>query len=233
MLNDLIDGLITWVQQIDPTLRVLVAGLAILCETSLLIGLVVPGDSVLLVASTGVDGWSSWAALVVAGIVGALIGESLGFAIGRWVGAPLQRSWLGRRIGAERWRKAEEFLERRGGWAVFISRFLPMLHSLVPVTAGLARMRYSRFIAATVPACTIWAVAYVSIGALATASYTQLGRSLHWAGYAFVGVIVVFLAVVWFVKRRLGRAVDEELDETAMDEAVAVDDDAAGRTERD
>lgn len=205
MLNELIDGLIGAVQQIDPVLRTLLAGLAILLETTLLIGLIVPGDTVLLVAATGVDGWGSWAGLVAAGIVGALIGESLGYAIGRWLGAPLQRSWLGRRIGAERWRQAETLLAERGGVAVLVSRFLPVLHSLVPATAGIARMPYRRFIAWTAPACTIWALAYVSAGALATASYQQLGRSLHWAGYAFVAVIVVFALVVWLAKQRLAR----------------------------
>lgn len=223
MLNDLIDGLIAWVQQIDPSLRILVAGLAILLETSLLIGLVVPGDSVLLVAATGVDGWGSWAALVAAGVIGALIGESLGFLLGRLLGEPIRRSWVGRRVGAERWRQAELLLQRRGGWAVFVSRFLPVLHSLVPVTAGLGGMRYRRFIAATVPACLVWAVAYVSIGAIATASYQHLGRSLHWAGYAFVAVIVLALVAVWLVKRRLervvGRAIDDHVGECGDDVA--------------
>lgn len=216
MLNDLIDALIGAVQQIDPGLRILLAGLAIMLETTLLVGLVIPGDTVLLVAATGVEGWGSWAALVGAGIGGALVGESLGYLIGRVLGEPLQRSWLGRRIGASRWRQAEHFLAERGGTAVFVSRFLPVLHSLVPVTAGIARMPYRRFIAWTAPACTIWALAYVSVGALATASYEQLGRSLHWAGYAFVGVIVLFVVIVWLVKRRLERrfAVEETDEES-------------------
>ena len=214
MLNDLIDGLITWVQQIDPTLRVVLAGVAILLETSVLIGLLVPGDSVLLVAATGITTWGGWIALVLAAIIGALAGESLGYLLGRWIGRPLQRSWLGRRIGEARWRQAERLLQRRGGWAVFISRFLPVLHSLVPVTAGVAGMRYSRFMLATVPACVIWSLAYVSAGALATASYRQLGHSLHWAGYAFVGVIALFLFASWFVKRQLGRRVERDGDET-------------------
>ena len=205
MLNDLIDGLIGAIQQIDPVLRILLAGLAILLETTLLVGLVIPGDSVLLLAATGVDGWGSWAALVGAGLGGALIGESLGYAIGRWLGEPLQRSWLGRLIGEERWQRAARFLGERGGVAVFISRFLPVLHSLVPASAGIAKMPYRRFIAWTAPACTIWALAYVSAGALATASYQQLGHRLHWAGYAFVGVVLLFVAGVWLVKRRLAR----------------------------
>ena len=212
MLNELIDWLISTVQQIDPVLRFLLAGLAILLETSLLIGLIVPGDTVLLVASTGVTNWGAWAALVAAGIIGALCGESLGYLIGRWLGEPVQRSWLGRKIGAKRWAAAEAFLHRRGGVAVFISRFLPVLHSLVPATAGIARMPYRKFMAWTAPACTIWALAYVSAGALATASYAQLGQRLHWAGYIFVAVIVLFLVGMWLVKRMLSRRVDAEVD---------------------
>jgi membrane protein DedA with SNARE-associated domain len=47
---------------------------------------------------------------------------------------------------------------------VFISRFLPVLHSLIPLTVGMSTMRYRKFMAWTVPACVIWAFAYVTVG---------------------------------------------------------------------
>ena len=50
---------------------------------------------------------------------------------------------------------------------MFVSRFLPVLHSLVPLTVGMSTMRYRRFIAWTLPACLIWATAYVTVGATA------------------------------------------------------------------
>jgi membrane-associated protein len=171
-----------------------------------LIGLIVPGDTIVLVASTAVDGVAEYVALAFVVIVGALIGESIGFALGRWFGPHIQHSRLGRRLGEENWARAQRYLDRRGGPAVFISRFLPVLHSLIPLTVGMSTMRYRKFMAWTVPACVIWAFAYVTVGSLAAVSYRELSRELHWAGYVFVAVIAAFLLAVWGVKKLLVRS---------------------------
>lgn len=210
MLNDLIDWLITSVQAIDQGWLIAIAGLAILLETSLFVGLLVPGDSVLLLAATGVTGWGSWGALVAAAICGALLGESIGFALGRWIGGPLRNSRAGRLIGERNWELAERYLRRRGTLAVFVSRFLPVLHSVVPAAAGMAGMPYRRFMMATIPACVLWALVYVSVGSLAAASYEAIGSQLKWAGVVFAGVILLFVLVSWLVRRKLQRTVESE-----------------------
>ena len=205
-MNELLDWILDTVQAVDPVARTLLAGLGIMLETSVLIGLVVPGDTIVLVASTAVDGVGEYLGLTFAVIVGALIGESIGFALGRWFGPHIHHSRVGRRIGEENWARAQRYLERRGGPAVFLSRFLPVLHSLVPLTVGMSTMRYRRFMAWTVPACVIWAFAYVTVGWLAAGSYRELSRELHWAGYVFVAVIAVFLIGVWAAKKLILRA---------------------------
>lgn len=204
-MNELLDQLLDAVQSVDPVLRTLLAGIGILLETSILIGLVVPGDSIVLVASTAVDGTLEYFALVVTVILGAIAGESIGFALGRWFGPHIRASRLGRRIGEDNWASAERYIARRGGIAVFISRFLPVLHSLVPVTVGMSPMRYRVFLAWTAPASVIWAFAYVSVGSAAAGSFRELSRELHWAGYVFVGIIALFLIVVLVVKKVLQR----------------------------
>lgn len=205
-MNELLDWILDTVQNVDPVLRTLLAGVGIMLETSVLIGLVVPGDTIVLVASTAVDGPVEYLALALTVIVGALIGESIGFGLGRWFGPHIQHSRLGRRIGEHNWLRAQHYLERRGGPAVFLSRFLPVLHSLVPLTVGMSTMSYRRFLAWTAPACTVWAFAYTTVGWLAAGSYRELSRELHWAGYLFVGVIAVFLVVVWAAKKLILRA---------------------------
>jgi membrane-associated protein len=239
-VNELLDWILDTVQAVDPVARTLLAGLGIMLETSVLIGLVVPGDTIVLVASTAVDGAGEYLALTFTVIAGALIGESIGFGLGRWFGPHIQRSRLGRRIGEDNWAKAQRYLDRRGGPAVFISRFLPVLHSLIPVTVGMSTMRYRRFIAWTVPACVIWAFAYVTVGSLAAGSYRELSRELHWAGYLFVAAIAVFLLAVWGAKKLIvrlesrhmapGRADDAEpdlLDAVDAVEAVEANDEGS------
>jgi membrane protein DedA with SNARE-associated domain len=205
-VNDILNWLLTTVQSVDPTLRTAIAGVGMLLETSILVGLVVPGDTIVIVASTAIHGWAEYFFLIGAVITGALAGESIGFALGKFFGPRIRASALGRRIGGAAWSQAELYVDRRGGIAVFVSRFLPVLHSLIPVTVGMSTMSYRRFMAWTVPACVIWSVAYISVGALAAGSFRELSGQLHSASYIFVGIIVAFLAVVFVVKKMLSRS---------------------------
>jgi membrane protein DedA with SNARE-associated domain len=228
-VNELLDWILDTVQSVDPIARTLIAGLGIMLETSVLIGLIVPGDTIVLVASTAVDGVGEYIALTLVVIVGALAGESIGFALGRWFGPHIQHSRLGRKLGEENWARAQRYLDRRGGPAVFISRFLPVLHSLIPLTVGMSTMRYRKFMAWTVPACIIWAFSYVTVGWLAADGYRELSRDLHWAGYVFVAVIAVFLLVVWGVKKLLVRSEARHMAD-ASDSVVPVGADGVVRT---
>lgn len=204
-MNEFLTWLLDAVQSVDPVLRTILAGVAIMLETSVLIGLIVPGDTVVLVAATAVDSFAEGAVLVVVVIVGALIGESIGFWLGRWLGPRIRFSRLGKRLGEDNWARSELYLRRRGGPAIFLSRFLPVLHSLVPLTVGMSGFSFRRFLAWTAPACTVWAIAYVSVGAAAAGTYRELSDQLHYAGYVFVGIIAVFLVLAYVVKRLIVR----------------------------
>jgi len=205
-VNEILNWLLASVNDIDPWLRTAIAGFGMLLETSLLVGLIVPGDTIVIITSTAVTGWADYLSLVGVVVLGALAGESIGFALGHYFGPKIRASRLGKRIGERAWNQAENYLDRRGGIAVFISRFLPVLHSLIPVTVGMGAMRYRTFMAWTVPACIIWSVAYISVGALAAGSYRQLSGQLHAAGYIFVGIIGAFLLAVVVVKKLLSRS---------------------------
>ena len=207
------------VQSVDPVLRTVLAGVAIMLETSILIGLVVPGDTVVLVAAIGVTSWSEGIALGLAVVVGALIGESLGFWLGRWAGPHIRSSWLGRRIGEQHWERSERYLRRRGGIAIFLSRFLPVLHSLVPLTVGMSGYAYRRFIAWTLPACVVWTTIYVGLAAGAAGSYHQLSQRVHYAGYFFVGAIAVLLIAVLIVKKLIARREERHMQDEPNREA--------------
>ncbi|WP_423917512.1 DedA family protein [Frigoribacterium sp. 2-23] len=213
-MNDVLGGLLDFVQSIDPLLRTLLAGVAMMFETSVLLGLVVPGDTVAIVAATAVATPVEFVGLVIALVVGALTGESVGFALGRWFGPRIRSSALGRRIGVHNWDRAERYLARRGGVAVFVSRFLPVLHSLIPLTVGTSPMRYRTFLAWTTPACILWALAYVSVGAAAAGSYRELADRLHYAGYVFVAIIVIFAAAVFAVKKVLQKREERHMRAT-------------------
>lgn len=206
-MTDLLGGLIDLISSVPPIWRNLLAGVFIMLETSIFIGLVVPGDTVVLIASTGVTDLGDFFFLLLAVLIGSLIGETIGFSIGRFFGPKLRKSKLGQKIGEKNWVAADKLVARRGGWAVFISRFLPVLHSVVPAVAGMTKMPYRVFIAWTLAACTIWASLYVGVGYAARASYEQLEGNLQLASIVGIGILVLFLLFVALSKKILAKLI--------------------------
>ena len=223
-MDDVLSWILDTVNGVDPVLRTLIAGAAIALETSILIGLIVPGDTIVVVASTGTGNVVEYLALILAVIVGALCGESVGFGLGRYFGPKIRASRFGQRLGERHWVRAENYLDRRGGIAVFVSRFLPVLHSLVPLTVGMSTMSYRRFMAWTIPACVIWAVAYASVGWAAAESYRELSERLHNAGYVFAAVIALFAVAVLITKKVLARAEARYMERPGDGDANTIDD---------
>jgi membrane protein DedA with SNARE-associated domain len=213
-MNEVLSAILDFVEGVPPVWLTLVAGVAVMLETSVLLGLIVPGDTIVLVASTGVTTVLQYIAMAVAIVLGALVGESIGFGLGRIFGPKFRASWLGQKIGDERWEKADRFVKRRGGIAVFISRFLPVFHSVVPLTAGMTPMPYRTFIAWTTPACIIWAFLYVSIGSGAAETFRGLEETVSWAGWIFVGIFVIGIGLVALGKHLLHRYSDIDHDPT-------------------
>jgi membrane-associated protein len=219
-MNEVLDAILSWVEGVPPVWRVLVTGVAVLLETSILVGLVVPGDTIVLVSSTGVTTLASYLFTVLAVVLGALAGESIGFSLGRLFGPRLRSSWLGRQVGEKRWAKADRFVQRRGGIAVFISRFLPVFHSVIPLTAGTTAMRYRSFMIWTIPACIIWAFLYVSIGSGAAGTYRELQTSFSSAGWVFIAIVTVSIVLVALIKNVLHRFADSQDVVDAVEQQV-------------
>jgi membrane protein DedA with SNARE-associated domain len=209
-MPDLLPSFIDFISSVPSIWRNVIAGFAIMLETAVFVGLIMPGDTVVLVASTGVTNWSEFAFLLMAVLIGSLIGETIGFSIGRFFGPKLRASKLGQRIGEKNWRVADQLVARRGGVAVFISRFLPVLHSVVPAAAGMTKMTYRTFILWTFMACTLWTSVYVGVGFAARASYEQLEENLKVAAFVGIGILLVFMAAISIVKKLLARMHQED-----------------------
>jgi membrane protein DedA with SNARE-associated domain len=206
MINDVLNWVIDLVASVDPVTRAAIAGVAVFLETSFLLGLVVPGDTTVLVASTGIANTSEYVSMLLVVTGGALIGETVGFILGRFFGERLRLSRAGRWIGEERWQQADTFVHRRGGPAVFASRFLPFFHSVVPLTAGMTGMRYRTFIAWTAAASALWTGIYVSLAYFLTEEYLALTEQFEWAGWVFIGLVVMLVVVNSLVKKRIARS---------------------------
>jgi undecaprenyl-diphosphatase len=133
--------------------------------------------------------------MLLAACAGAVIGDSIGYEVGRHFGSRLRTGRLGRRIGEKRWDRAHEYVRRRGGRAVFFGRFVGVLRALVPAIAGSAGIPYGRFLVFNAAGGVIWATAFVLLGYAAGSSYQIAER---WAGRAtavLAGLVILGLGL--------------------------------------
>lgn len=201
-MAELVDGVLELLAGLPPWLLYLATGLFMVAETSIGVGMVVPGDTVALLAGTTATTPARFAALVAVVALGSLAGETAGYLLGRHYGSRLRASRLGRRVGADRWAGAEAFLNGRGGRAVAAARFVAVVHALLPVVAGTVRMPYRRFISWCAVGAAAWALLYVGAGALAGASWREYGHRLGLTGYLLLAAILLAVPALRAARRR-------------------------------
>ena len=184
-------------------LVLLVAGLAVFSEDALFVGFVFPGETLAVLAgvaaSRGMVGlWSAMAVVIVA----AVVGDSVGYEVGKHFGGRILGSRL-LRHRQHRIRQAQDYLARRGAPAVFLGRWTAFFRAVMPALAGSASMPYRRFLAFNAAGGLTWGAAVVSVGYLAGASYAQVERTFGRYATLTVAGIVAVAAVVILIRRRV------------------------------
>jgi membrane-associated protein len=187
---DVIDGLVDVLAGVPFWGLAAAVAIAMALEASLLTGVFVPGDLIVLAAGSTVRTPSQFSVLITAVTIGSVVGEVVGYSIGHRLGYRLQRSRVGRLIGPQRWSRAGNYLERRGVHAVFAGRFLAALHAILPIVAGSVRMNFRRFLTACLAGAASWSALYVTIGALAGASYRAVAEQMNVASGVVVGGLI-------------------------------------------
>ena len=140
----------------------------IFAETGLVITPFLPGDSLLFVAGTVVAGTRETLnvhVLVALLIVAAIVGDSVNYAIGRWIGPKVfdrESRWIRR----EYLKRTQDFYDRYGPVTIVIGRFVPIVRTFAPFLAGVAGMRYPRFFAYNVIGGILWVTSLVYAGYL-------------------------------------------------------------------
>ena len=179
-----------------PAAYLVVAVLAAL-EASAFVGLFVPGELALLAGGyIAQQGDANLGLMMALATVGAIVGDSAGYEIGRRLGPGLQRSRLGQKVGEDRWRRAEAYVETKGGRAILAGRFIGVLRALVPALAGATRMPYRRFLVWNVLGALVWAPGTVLIGYAAGSSYKRAGHYAGQAGLVLLGIAVAVAVVM-------------------------------------
>ncbi|MFD4131122.1 DedA family protein [Streptomyces goshikiensis] len=195
-----------WLETIPAVSIYLLVGLVIGLES---LGIPLPGEIVLVSSAllASQHGEIDPVVLGVCASVGAIVGDSIGYAIGRRGGKPLLEK-LGRRFpkhfGPQQVALAERSFDRWGMWAVFFGRFVALLRIFAGPLAGVLRMPYWRFLVANVLGGILWAggttAVIYSVGVVAEPWL----KRFSWA--ALAAAVLFGLAVTLVMRSRMKKA---------------------------
>lgn len=182
-------------------------------ETSAFLGLVAPGETIIVLcafyAFRGV--LDVWAVGAVA-TVGAILGDQVGYLLGRTYGYGLVHRF-GKYVffDKKRLRATQRYYQKHGGKTVFFGRFMSILRSFGPVVAGTTRMSYPSFLMWSVASCIVWGAAFTAIGYFFGKSWEVIEEYLGWGGAA--AFVIGIVLVLWFLHRKREEQLEEEFEE--------------------
>jgi membrane protein DedA with SNARE-associated domain len=197
--------MLQWLESLLGAYGYVGVGLIVALES---MGLPLPGETVLLAAAAyaGAGGPLHIAGVIGSASAGAILGDTAGYWLGRLAGLPLLERygwyiWLSRR----KVDRARAFFERHGAKTVFLGRFVAFLRMFAAVLAGVGKMPYGRFFVYNVLGGVCWAVVMGGLGYTLGRNLPLLERSVRWLGLGGVGVLIVVVASLLYLRRHRNR----------------------------
>lgn len=179
----------------------LIVFLMALLENSAFVGAFVPGDVVLLLAGFYAERSTlDLPPISALAFTGALLGDTIGYGIGRFGGRRVVDRFGKRFLHEERLARVDRYFQEYGMWAVAMGRITPVIRTINTFTAGLARMPFPRFLVSVAFAAGVWAIVMPIVGFLFSGSLEVVRRALGWAG---VVVFAIFVLVLYWTYRRM------------------------------
>ena len=139
---------------------------------------------------------------LLAGTAGSVLGTSVWFVLGAWIGAPRLRRWAGRwgrwlTVAPADIDAAQGWFDRKGGIAVFLGRMIPAVRTLISVPAGVAGMGWLRFLGWTILGSLLWTGLLAAAGALLAANWARVADVIDPLSKIVVAAVV--LVYLWRV----------------------------------
>jgi Uncharacterized membrane-associated protein len=197
-----VSGLLDQLLQVPPVVAYVLIAALVFAEAAVFVGFVLPGETACVLGGVlAATGQLDLAVLLPLIVVAAIVGDSVGYEVGRLYGPRLLRT-RPLRGHARRLEGAQRTLRERGGWAVFVGRFTAFLRAVMPGLAGMSRMPYPRFLAFNAAGGLVWGVAVTLLGYFAGASYKELENTLGQVSAILAAVLVGIALLAWFRHRR-------------------------------
>lgn len=166
-----------------------IIGLTVFAESGLLIGFFLPGDTLLfgagILASQGALPLH-WLILVV--VISAVVGDNVGYSIGRRTGKRLFKKKESMLFKPEHLERAEKFYEQHGGKTIILARFVPIVRTFAPMVAGIGKMSRGRFLFFNIIGGILWGAGVIMLG-------YWLGSRMPWVEHFITPVILGIIAI--------------------------------------
>jgi membrane-associated protein len=203
-------------QQLVSSGGMIALAVIIFAENGLLVGFFLPGDSLLITAGILIGGHRvdiDFIPLALVLFISAVLGESVGYYIGKKAGDTLYKRPDSRLFKQAHLARTHKFYEKHGGKTIVLARFIPIIRTFVPVVAGAARMSLKKFMLFNVIGGLLWTFGVLLLGLVLGRTVANIGDYL----YAIIGLVIVLSilppAIEFFRSRarRLAEARAEEL----------------------
>lgn len=170
---------------------ILLVALIIFAESGLLIGFFLPGDTLLLGAGIiASQGKISIGLLILAVVLAAVLGDNVGYSIGRRTGHRIFKKEDGILFQKEHLLRAEAFYEKHGGKTIILARFVPIVRTFAPLVAGVGKMPRKRFMSFNIVGAVLWGAGITMLGYWFGSKVPNLE---HYIQYVLIGVILLSL----------------------------------------
>lgn len=174
---DVLREFLSWLLHLEQHLNALLTAtglwayvvffLVIFAETGLVVTPFLPGDSLLFaLGAIAAGGKLDLMTLLVSLSVAAIVGDSVNYWIGAWLGPRLFRGESVRFLNRKHLEKTHEFYERYGAKTIILARFVPIVRTFAPFVAGMGRMTYARFMTYNVIGGLVWVIGFLWLGFL-------------------------------------------------------------------
>ena len=184
-------------------------------EASVFLGFILPGETAVVVGGfLAYEGRVPLAAVFAAAIIGAILGDSVGYEVGKKWGDTLLAKAPKRFVKPVHVTQGKELINRLGGRAVFTGRWTAVLRALVPSLCGTAKMRYRTFLLWNALGGVTWATAFILIGYLAGTAWKRIEGYTNIASYALFGAAIaaVIGIVLWNRRKQAKRDAETEAE---------------------
>ncbi len=177
----------------------------VFAESGLLLGFFLPGDSLLITAGIlAKEGSINLAGVMLAVALGAVLGDSAGYAIGRHVGPAVFRRQNSRFFKAEYVERTHAFFERHGGKALILARFVPVVRTVAPTMAGVGNMSYRQFLSFNLIGGLLWSLTVPLLGYLLGGLIPNLDHYI----LLIIGVVIILSFIPVALELRKARTGD-------------------------